>query len=231
MCRAPLRNVARSMSAPTLSFVLPAHNEVRNVAGMAARLAEIARAVRRARDHFRRRRLDRRHADRHPRARGAAIRRSATSPSRAISVIRRRCAPGLRHARGRAVIVMDCDFEHPPEVVGASWSRNGSAAPRSWSRAASTRTATPRRPRRRRRGCSIACSTRSATCISSPAAPTSCCSIAPRSTSSTRWRIRTCSCAGWCAGSASRSRPSRMCRACGRKALRASRCAAWSISP
>src|SRR5262245_40427734 len=24
---------------------------------------------------------------------------------------------GLRHARGRAVIVMDSDFEHPPEVV------------------------------------------------------------------------------------------------------------------
>jgi dolichol-phosphate mannosyltransferase len=24
---------------------------------------------------------------------------------------------GLRHARGRAVIVMDCDFEHPPELI------------------------------------------------------------------------------------------------------------------
>src|SRR5258705_9823076 len=24
---------------------------------------------------------------------------------------------GLRHARGRAVIVMDADFEHPPELI------------------------------------------------------------------------------------------------------------------
>jgi dolichol-phosphate mannosyltransferase len=24
---------------------------------------------------------------------------------------------GLRHARGRAVVVMDCDFEHPPELI------------------------------------------------------------------------------------------------------------------
>ena len=42
---------------------------------------------------------------------------SAMSPSRAISATRRRCAPGCAFARGVAVIVMDADFEHPPELI------------------------------------------------------------------------------------------------------------------
>ena len=104
------------MSVPTLSFVLPAHNEVRNVAGMAARLAEIARPFG---DHeiiF----VDDGSSD----GTLAAVRAlAAGNPAiRYVSFTRNfghqaALRAGLRHARGRAVIAMDCDFEHPPEAA------------------------------------------------------------------------------------------------------------------
>ena len=78
------------MSAPTLSFVLPAHNEVRNVAGMAARLGEIARPFGEHEIIF----VDDGSTDGTLTAilrSRPAIRRSVTSPSPAISGIRRRC--------------------------------------------------------------------------------------------------------------------------------------------
>ena len=49
--------------------------------------------------------------------RGAATRRCATSHSPAISAIRPLCAPACVTRVGRAVIVMDADFEHPPELI------------------------------------------------------------------------------------------------------------------
>jgi len=36
---------------------------------------------------------------------------------------------GFRHTRGRAVVTMDADFEHPPELIRSS-SPNGGAASR-----------------------------------------------------------------------------------------------------
>ena len=80
-------------------------------------LREIARPFGELRDYFRRRRLDRWHAHSHPCARGRQFGDPLRLLHAAISGIRRRCVPGLRHARGRAVIAMDCDFEHPPEVA------------------------------------------------------------------------------------------------------------------
>ncbi len=80
---------------------------------------------------------------------------------------------GLRHARGRAVIVMDCDFEHPPAVIPGlieQWRAGYKivAAQRM------DRTVDWRRSSVRPRACTIARSAHSATCSSSPAAPISC---------------------------------------------------------
>ena len=104
------------MSTPTLSFVLPAHNEVRNVAGMAARLAEIAAPFGAYEIVF----VDDGSTD----GTLAAIRAlAASNPAvRYVSFTRNfghqaALRAGLRHARGRAVIVMDADFEHPPELI------------------------------------------------------------------------------------------------------------------
>ena len=65
------------------------------------------------------------------------IRWSATCRSPAISATRRRCAPGCAHARGQAVIVMDADFEHPPEADPATGRAMARAASRSWPRSGS----------------------------------------------------------------------------------------------
>ena len=127
MRRAPLRNLARFMSSPTLSFVLPAHNEVRNVAGMAQRLAEIARPFGDCEIIF----VDDGSTD----GTLTAVRAlAAADPAiRYVSFTRNfghqaALRAGMRHARGRAVIVMDSDFEHPPELIPklvAAW--NGGA--------------------------------------------------------------------------------------------------------
>jgi polyisoprenyl-phosphate glycosyltransferase len=104
------------MSIPTLSFVLPAHNEAHNVAGMAARLAEVAAPFGACEIIF----VDDGSTDgtltaiRALAARDPAIRYVSFTRNFGHQAALR---AGLRHARGRAVVAMDCDFEHPPEVV------------------------------------------------------------------------------------------------------------------
>ncbi|MEA2929631.1 MAG: polyisoprenyl-phosphate glycosyltransferase [Hyphomicrobiales bacterium] len=104
------------MSIPTLSFVLPAHNEAHNVAGMAARLAEVAAPFGAYEIVF----VDDGSTDgtltaiRALAARDPAVRYVSFTRNFGHQAALR---AGLRHARGRAVIAMDCDFEHPPEVA------------------------------------------------------------------------------------------------------------------
>ena len=127
---------------PTSRSCCPAHNEADNIAPMTAALQ--------ARPESRSAAIEIVFVDDGSRdgtlaaIRAAAARQAGdalSSRSPAISVTRRRCAPGLRHARGRAVIVMDADFEHPPELIPelvAAWQ---ATAPRWWRRGA--RNATP----------------------------------------------------------------------------------------
>ena len=86
---------------PDLSFVLPAHNEARNVAGMAERLAQIARPLGSFEIIF----VDDGSTDATlAEIRGAgrrSMRACATSPSAAISAIRPRCAPGCAMPEAR----------------------------------------------------------------------------------------------------------------------------------
>jgi dolichol-phosphate mannosyltransferase len=113
------------MTTPDLSFVLPAHNEVSNVAAMAARLAEIAAPFGPHEVVF----VDDGSTDgtltaiRALAAQSPAIRYVAFTRNFGHQAALR---AGLRHARGRAAIALDCDFEHPPEVVPqlvAEWQR------------------------------------------------------------------------------------------------------------
>jgi glycosyltransferase involved in cell wall biosynthesis len=106
------------LSRPCLSVVLPVYNEERNVAAMAARLAEIAgpfgsweilfvddcstdRSLSEIKDL----------AGRDQRIRFVAFTRNFGHQAALRA--------GLRYARGDAVILMDCDFEHPPELIPA----------------------------------------------------------------------------------------------------------------
>ena len=103
---------------PDLSFVLPAHNEAGNITAMAARLAEIARPLGTAEIIF----VDDGSTD----GTLAEI-RALTSKDKAVRYLsftrnfghQAALRAGLHHARGRAVVLMDCDFEHPPETVPA----------------------------------------------------------------------------------------------------------------
>lgn len=104
-----------STSAPDLSIVLPAHNEGANIAPMAATLKSITAALGSAEIIF----VDDGSSD----GTLAALRAAASDPAiRYVSFTRNfghqeALRAGLRHARGRAVIVMDADFEHPPELI------------------------------------------------------------------------------------------------------------------
>ena len=114
-----------ALSRPKLSVVLPVYNEERNVAAMAARLAEIAKAFGPIEILF----VDdcstdatlaevKRLAERDPRVRFVAFTRNFGHQAALRA--------GLRYARGEAVVLMDCDFEHPPELVPAmvaEWQR------------------------------------------------------------------------------------------------------------
>jgi polyisoprenyl-phosphate glycosyltransferase len=106
------------LSRPSLSVVLPVYNEERNVAAMAARLAEIAGPFGTYEILF----VDDCSTD------------SSLSEIKGLAVRDRRIRfvaftrnfghqaalrAGLRYARGDAVILMDCDFEHPPELIPA----------------------------------------------------------------------------------------------------------------
>jgi dolichol-phosphate mannosyltransferase len=101
---------------PDLSFVLPAHNEAQNVAAMAAALAKVAATLGSHEIVF----VDDGSTDatlaeiKAVAARQEAVRYVAFTRNFGHQAALR---AGLRHARGRAVVLMDCDFEHPPEVV------------------------------------------------------------------------------------------------------------------
>jgi dolichol-phosphate mannosyltransferase len=101
---------------PEISVVLPAHNEAGNVGPMAATLERVLKAFGRYEIVF----VDDGSSD----GTLAAIRTAAiANPAiRYISFTRNfghqeALRAGLRHARARAVIVMDADFEHPPELI------------------------------------------------------------------------------------------------------------------
>jgi polyisoprenyl-phosphate glycosyltransferase len=101
---------------PDLSVVLPAHNEAGNIEPMRAALAKMLEPLGRYEIVF----VDDGSSDATLAAiRGAASRDTAV---RYVSFTRNfghqaALRAGLRHARGRAVIIMDADFEHPPEVI------------------------------------------------------------------------------------------------------------------
>ncbi|CAL8974807.1 putative glycosyltransferase [Rhodoplanes serenus] len=101
---------------PLLSIVLPAFNEAGNVGPMAARLGEVAGALGRIEIIF----VDDCSRD----GTLAALRRLAAADPRIRYVSFTRnfghqsaLRAGLRHATGDAVVLMDCDFEHPPELI------------------------------------------------------------------------------------------------------------------
>ena len=101
---------------PALSFVLPAHNEAQNVAAMAAALAKVAASLGSHEIVF----VDDGSTDdtlaeiKALAARHDAVRYVAFTRNFGHQAALR---AGLHHARGEAVVLMDCDFEHPPEVV------------------------------------------------------------------------------------------------------------------
>jgi dolichol-phosphate mannosyltransferase len=106
----------RTAEGPLLSIVLPAFNEARNVGPMAQRLAEVAGALGRYEVVF----VDDCSRDETL----AELRRLASADPhvRYVSFTRNfghqpALRAGLRHAKGDLVVLMDCDFEHPPELI------------------------------------------------------------------------------------------------------------------
>lgn len=104
------------MNEPDFSVVLPAHNEAGNIARMTATLERILKDQGRYEIVF----VDDGSCDdtlsaiRHAAAGNAAVRYLSFTRNFGHQEALR---AGLRHARGRAVIVMDADFEHPPELI------------------------------------------------------------------------------------------------------------------
>jgi dolichol-phosphate mannosyltransferase len=102
-------------AAPDISIVLPAHNEAGNIAPIAAAIAQAMALNGSYEIVF----VDDGSSD----GTLAAIRNAARDPAiRYVSFTRNfghqaALRAGLRHARGHAAIVMDCDFEHPPDML------------------------------------------------------------------------------------------------------------------
>ena len=100
---------------PDVSIVLPAHNEAENIAAIAAAITQAMAGQGAYEIIF----VDDGSTD----GTLAAIRAAARDPAiRYVSFTRNfghqaALRAGLRHARGRGVIVMDADFEHPPELI------------------------------------------------------------------------------------------------------------------
>src|SRR6266850_7233996 len=103
------------VAVPEISIVLPAHNEAGNVAPMAAAIAQAMALLGSYEIIF----VDDGSTD----GTLGAIRAAARDPGiRYLSFTRNfghqaALRAGLRHAKGRAAIVMDADFEHPPELI------------------------------------------------------------------------------------------------------------------
>ena len=110
---------------PKIAIVLPVHNEATNVAPMAARLGELMQPLANWQIVF----VDDCSSDNSL----AAIKHLAAADRRIryVALVRNfghqvALRAGLHYAQGDAVIVMDCDFEHPPELVPkliAEWQR------------------------------------------------------------------------------------------------------------
>src|SRR5437660_5043947 len=102
-------------AGPEISIVLPAHNEAGNIAPIAAAIAQAMALSGSYEIIF----VDDGSSD----GTLAAIRGAARDPAiRYISFTRNfghqaALRAGLRHARGRGIILMDADFEHPPELI------------------------------------------------------------------------------------------------------------------
>ena len=101
--------------SPEFSIVLPAYNEVASIAPMLATLKQILERLGPAEFIF----VDDGSSD----GTLTTLRAAAIDPAvRYVSFTRNfghqaALRAGLRHARGRAVVVMDADFEHPPELI------------------------------------------------------------------------------------------------------------------
>jgi dolichol-phosphate mannosyltransferase len=102
-------------AGPEISIVLPAHNEVGNISAIAAAIAQQMALVGPYEIIF----VDDGSSD----GTLAAIRAAARDPAiRYVSFTRNfghqaALRAGLRHAKGRGVILMDADFEHPVELI------------------------------------------------------------------------------------------------------------------
>jgi dolichol-phosphate mannosyltransferase len=101
---------------PDLTIVLPAHNEAENIAPLCAALKQVLAPLGSAEIVF----VDDGSTD----GTLAAIRAAAAGDPTVRYVAFTRnfghaaaLRAGLRHARGSAVVVMDTDFEHPPELI------------------------------------------------------------------------------------------------------------------
>src|SRR5262245_61935402 len=105
-----------SEPVPDISVVLPAHNEAGNVGPMVATLDRLLKPFGGYEIVF----VDDGSSDG---TLGQIRAAAAGNPAiRYMSFTRNfghqeALRAGLRHARGRAVIVMDADFEHPPELI------------------------------------------------------------------------------------------------------------------
>src|SRR5437763_981692 len=110
--------LARGVMRPDISFVLPAHNEAENVGPMVSALIRIASPLGSYQIVF----VDDGSTD-EPLANVKA--RAWRNPAVTYVAFTRNFGhqaalrAGLLHAQGRAVVLMDCDFEHPPELVPA----------------------------------------------------------------------------------------------------------------
>ena len=102
-------------AVPEFSIVLPAHNEAAAIAPMVAKLQSVTAALGSVEIIF----VDDGSSD----GTLAALRAAAADPAvRYISFTRNfghqeALRAGLQYARGRAVVLMDADFEHPPELI------------------------------------------------------------------------------------------------------------------